>query len=111
MIRVFGVYKHGEINAQFWETVGHQLNRLGAEYRKRSGNSSANLTLGTHFSHRCNFRNKASYQRGEYAILPEEFARLSSGPEEEVVTSPTNDSTDLTKEDMESVRDCHELTK
>ena len=35
VLRIFGIYTHAQLDRRFWDCMSRQLERKGAEYRKR----------------------------------------------------------------------------
>ncbi|RPD59349.1 hypothetical protein L226DRAFT_576154 [Lentinus tigrinus ALCF2SS1-7] len=88
VIRIFGIYTHGQIGRLVWQGMGWQVARKGAEYVNR-----------------CNFRKSADASRGD-VFLP------GSWPPVETETTPTAlPMPNLVKEDLDEMHSLLVLEK
>ncbi|KAI0757678.1 hypothetical protein C8Q80DRAFT_1134850 [Daedaleopsis nitida] len=89
VIRVFGIYTHAQLDRRFWDCMSRQLERRGAEYRKR-----------------CTFRNPP-VNRGDKVYTPASWPP----PAEPAPLEPVSRTLDMRKEDLEELHSLLVLEK
>ncbi|CDO74781.1 hypothetical protein BN946_scf185001.g29 [Trametes cinnabarina] len=89
LLRIFGIYTHAQLDRRFWDCMSRQLERKGAEYRKR-----------------CKFRNSPLVP-GDYVVLPASWP----APAEPSTLEPPPVLSDLRKEYMEEMHSLLVLEK
>ncbi|TFK88273.1 hypothetical protein K466DRAFT_598787 [Polyporus arcularius HHB13444] len=89
VLRIFGIYTHAQLDRRFWDCMSRQLERRGAEYRKR-----------------CTFRNPP-LNKGDNVYAPASWPP----PAEPVSLEPVSGLSDMRKEDLEELHSLLVLEK
>ncbi|KAI0716097.1 hypothetical protein C8T65DRAFT_606293 [Cerioporus squamosus] len=89
VLRIFGIYTHAQLDRRFWDCMSRQLERRGAEYRKR-----------------CTFRN-TPVNKGDNVYAPASWPP----PAEPVSLEPVSGLSDMRKEDLEELHSLLVLEK
>ncbi|KAI0656844.1 hypothetical protein C8Q70DRAFT_1158814, partial [Cubamyces menziesii] len=89
MLRIFGIYTHAQLDRRFWDCMGRQLERRGAEYRKR-----------------CTYRNRPRVS-GDNIVMPASWPP----PTEPITFEKPLSLSDMRKEDLEELHSLLVLEK
>ncbi|KAI0327262.1 hypothetical protein GY45DRAFT_1428013 [Cubamyces sp. BRFM 1775] len=89
VLRIFGIYTHAQLDRRFWDCMSRQLERKGAEYRKR-----------------CTYRSRPQVS-GDNVVMPASWPP----PAEPVALEKPMSFSDLRKEDLEELHSLLVLEK
>ncbi|KAI0770957.1 hypothetical protein BD413DRAFT_613484 [Trametes elegans] len=88
VLKIFGIYTHAQLDRRFWDNMSRQLERKGAEYKKR-----------------CTYRNPPVV-RGDNVVLPASWPPIA----EPAPLEPASSLGDLRKEDLEEASRSHQAS-